>query len=277
MKTRLIMLLAAIFLFVWIGCEPTQKDGNYLTFKVDMSAVKLTDADTVGIRGNVDPLSWTKTYVMDGPDANGIFSVTIPFKDTKYGARVQYKYVINDTVWDNDKYGRNGNRVATVCCHKQNLPVDKWDVLEDFADELLLESSAWDVLASWVYTLSKAKERGLSMDEAALEIVDFWGYPPGPDAKLDEYVLYDEFYQAKTPFGYFEILESTPDRIEFIKNKDWEMMLYLWDTSGVVYDVSAEEMTNMFRKMAEIYADLNGFSMDWQDLDDHQVKITLTR
>lgn len=277
MKTRLMMLVAAIFFLAWTGCEPTQKDGYSLTFSVDMSAVDLTDTDTVGLRGSVAPLSWTETYAMNDPDANGIYSVTIPFKDEDYGTRVQYKYIINDSIWDNDRYGRNGNRVATVCCPQQNIPVDKWDELEDFADELLLESSAWDVLASWVYTLSKAKERGLNMEEAAQEIVDFWGYPPDTNAELDEYVLYDEFYQAKTPYGYFEILESTPEKIEFLKNKDWEVMLYLWDTSGVVYDVSAEEMTSMFRKMAEIYAGLNGFNMVWQDLDDHQVKITLTK
>jgi hypothetical protein len=242
-----------------------------------MSAADLTDADTVGIRGNVAPLSWKETYLMVGPDESGHYTVTIPFKDVEYGTRVQYKYVVNDTVWDNDRFGQNGNRVATICCSYQSLPLDTWDVVDDFAYEMMMESYSWDVVASWVYTLSMAKKRGLSMEEAAQEIVDFWGYPPNPESTLDEFILYDEYYQARTPYGYFEIVERSPEKIEFIKNKDWELMLYLWDTSGVVYDVSAEEMTDMFRKMTEIYAGMNSISMDWQDLDDHKVKITFMK
>ena len=276
MKTRLTMLLAAIFFLVWMGCEQPQKDGHYITFKVDMSAVELADTDTVGIRGSVAPLSWTETYVMDGPDENGLFMVTIPFKEAEYGTRVQYKYVINDTVWDNDRYGRNGNRVATLCCNYQSLPIDTWDVLDEFAYEMQLESSSWDMLASWVYTLAKAKEKGMDMEETAQEIVDFWGYKPNPDATPEDFMMYDEFSQAKTTYGYFEIVEKTPELVEYIKNKDWEIMMYMWDTNGVVYDVSAEEMTTMFRKMTEIYAGLEGFNLNWQDLDEHKVKIRVT-
>jgi len=276
MKTRFIMLLAAIVLLIWTCCEPPPKEGYCLTFKVDMSDVEIADTDTVGIRGNIAPLSWTDTYLMNGPDENGLYFVSIHFDSVKYGERLQYKYIISDTTWDNDRYGENGNRIATICCNEQDLPVDVWDKLDEFSLESLYVSGAWDVFMSWIYTLGKAKERGLSMEEAAQEIVDFWDWETDSEAKLEFFMLMDEFYQAKTPFGYFEIIEHTPDRVEYIKNKDWEIMMYMWDESGVVKGVSAQDMTDMFREMMNIYTSKNGFTMSWQDLDDYKVKITIT-
>jgi len=276
MRTRFIMLLTAIVLLVWTCCEPPPKEGYCLTFSVDMSDVDIADTDTVGIRGSIAPLSWTDTYLMNGPDENGIYSVSIPFDSVRYGERLQYKYIVSDTVWDNDRYTRNGNRIATICCTEQVLPVDIWDKLDEFPFESLHESSSWDVLMSWIYTLARAKERGLSMQETAQEIVDFWDWGIDEDAMLEHYMIMDEFFQAKTQYGYFEIIEKSLSKVEYVKNKDWEIMLYMWDESGVVKDVSAQDMTDMFREMMYIYVNQNGWTLNWQDLDDHKVKITIS-
>ena len=213
MRTRLMMLLAAVFFVVWMGCEPPSKEGLNLTFTVDMSAVELADTDTVGIRGSIAPLTWTETCALHGPDENGYYSVTIPFKEEDYGKRLQYKYIVNSTIWDNDRYGMNGNRVVTICCNEQLLPIDEWDVLHEFAFEAFKESFSWEILSSWVYTLAKAKERGLSMEETAQEIVDFWDWEPNPDATLEDFMIMDELYQAKSFVGYFEVIENTPDKV----------------------------------------------------------------
>ena len=277
MKTRLTLLLAALFFLVWIGCEPPPKEGYHLTFQVDMAGVELKDTDTVGLRGSIAPLSWTETDLMEGPDENDIYTVTIPFTDDDHNKSLHYKYIVSDTVWDNDKYGEYGNRSAIICCKKQSLPVDTWNVLDKFASETLFHSMAWDVYMSWIYTLGKAKERGLSMEEAAQEVVDFWDWEPDPEVDLEMYLNMDEFFQAKSPFGYFETIQNTPDKVEYIKNKDWEIMTYKWDPSGEVYGVSADDFTDMFRKMMKIYVTQNGLAMEWQDMDDHKVKITITR
>jgi len=277
MKTRLMILLVAACFVVWMGCEPPPKDGLNLTFTVDMSAVELADADTVGMRGSMAPLSWTETYVLDGPDENGYYSVTIPFKDEDYGKRLQYKYIVNDSIWDNDRYGMNGNRVATICCNEQLLPIDEWDVLHEFEFEVFKESFSWEILSSWIYALAKAKERGLTMEETAQEIVDFWNWESDPNVTPEDFMIMDELYQAKSSVGYFEMIENTPDKVVYIKNKDWEKLLYMWDPSGEAYGVSASDMTDMYRKMMEIYAEQNGFSSIWEDLDDHKVRITILK
>jgi hypothetical protein len=271
------MLLVAACFVVWMGCEPPPKDGLNLTFTVDMSAIELADADTVGMRGSMAPLSWTETYVMDGPDENGYYSVTIPFKDKDYGKRLQYKYIVNDSIWDNDRYGMNGNRVATICCNEQLLPIDEWDVLHEFAFESFKESFSWEILSSWIYALAKAKERGLTMEETAQEIVDFWNWESDPNVTPEDFMIMDELYQAKSSVGYFEMIENTPDKVVYIKTKDWEKLLYMWDPSGEAYGVSASDMTDMYRKMMEIYAEQNGFFSIWEDLDDHKVRITIMK
>ncbi len=267
---------AALCILTWIGCQQECKEGFTLTFQVDMSEVELAEHDTVGIRGNVAPLTWTETYVMEGPDENGIYKVSIPFENVEYGTRVQYKYIYGDNNWDNDKYAEYGNRVATVCCNKQQLPVDNWDELEEYALETLLNSSEWDVFMSWIYTIATAKEHGLSVDKIAQENIDFWEWDGSVD-RPENYLLMDKFYQAKSPAGYFEVLENSPEKVEYIKNKDWEVMLYQWDETGVVHGVTAEEMTTVFRMMMEYYVTNQGWTLTWQDMDDHRVKITIAK
>ncbi len=66
-----------------------------LTFQVDMSNQR--GFQTVGIRGNIAPLSWDKDYPLSDPDQDGIYEATIDFKtDKKY---VQYKFK-TDLQWE---------------------------------------------------------------------------------------------------------------------------------------------------------------------------------
>jgi len=277
MKNLLFKFLAAILFLSWMGCEPPPEDGYSLTFGVDMSDIELTETDTVGIRGSVSPLSWTETYMMQGPDENGVYSVTVPFKEVEYGTRVLYKYIINDSIWDNDKYAESGNLSATICCNKQILPVDVWNHLDEFTFESMHYSSAWDVFMSWIFTLSKAKERGLTMEESAQENLDFWAWPDNDIERPEIFLMQDRFYQAKAPFGYFEVIENNPNKVEYIKAKDWEILLYEWNAEGVVQGITAEEMNTFFKKMMEISVTKQGWKLDWQDVKDHKVKITITK
>lgn len=277
MRTKVIIISAAFLFAALLSCDPPQEEGFHLTFKVDMNDVDLAESDAIGIRGSIAPLSWTETYPIEGPGEEGIYTVTVPFKDAEYGTPLEYKYTINDSIWDNDSYGEYGNRLASICCNNQILPVDKWNQHEGYDDKRLLESASWDTFMSWIFTLSKAKERGLSMEEVAQENVDFWGWEPDENAKPEVFLYMDEFFQAKSPSGHFEVLEHSPEKVEYIKNKDWEIMLYQWNEKGVVKGVTAEEMTAMFRKMKEIYVSRNDWTLNWQDLDDHKVRIMISK
>ncbi len=59
-----------------------------LTFQLDMTGQ--TDFKTVGIRGNIAPLSWDKDYPLTDPDGDGIYEASIDFKTSK--KYVQYKF-----------------------------------------------------------------------------------------------------------------------------------------------------------------------------------------
>lgn len=250
-----------------------------LTFQVNMSKAGVEDPATVGIRGDIPPLSWTETFPMKGPDKNGIYTVTIAFEDEEYGSKLQYKYFHGENNWDNDRYGENGNRIATLCCKKQKLPVDEWDVLDEFPCEKLLAAGAWDSFMSWIYTIAKAKERGLNMEEVAQEVVDFWDWPLEILETPELFLIMDELYQARTPLGYFELIENTPEKAEYIKNKDWEIHFEQWTTEGEkdIKGVTAAEMTEMFKNLLEIYVNKQGWNMKWQDKNDHKVRIIISK
>lgn len=278
MKTRLSLLVAAIIFIAWACCETEEPESYVLTFSVDMSDVELSDTDVVGIRGSVAPFSWTESYALDGPDENGIYAAGIPFDmDLECGTRVQYKYIINDSIWDNDRYGENGNRLFTFCCADAMLPVDKWDKLDEFTMESKLISYEWDWIMSWVYTVGHAKQRGLNMEEIAQEIVEFWNWPMPEEATPEDVMWMDQFQMLKNSYGYFEVVTNTPDKVEYIVSKVWEIMIYNWVESGEVYGISAEEMTVVFRHMTQIYMDQMGFSLGWEELDDQKLKITIEK
>ena len=242
-----------------------------------MSNVEVGEHDSVGIRGSVAPLSWTETYLMNGPDENGIYSVTIPFENLDYGTRLQYKYYYGDDQWENDDYGSRGNRVAAICCNNQILPVDKWDELDGYTLESMLESASWDIFMNWIYRIGTAKERGMTLDEIAQADVDFWMWPDTLPEAPDHFLEFDKFYQARSPFGYFEVVENTPDRVEYIINKDWEIMINLWNEEGNVQGVTADEMTYFFNKLMEIYVKKAGWDCECIDEPDNKLRIIVSR
>lgn len=278
MKTRLSPLFAAIIFIFSACCETEEPEGYVLTFSVDMSDVELSETDTVGIRGNVEPLSWTGTYVLKGPDESGVYSASIPFAmELECGTRILYKYIINDSIWDNDKYAETGNRQYTFCCADGFVPVDKWNKLDEFTLEAKVESAAWDEFMSWIYIIGKGKEDGLNMTEIAQEIIDFWDWPMSENVQPADIMWNDKFQQSKTPYEYFEVVTNTPDKVEYILIKSWERMLYQWNEDGVVHGVTPEEMTELYKLLTIKYMEQVGFTLGWEDLDEHKLKITIEK
>jgi len=276
MKSELLKLLCAILIFGSF-CIQGNAQTYKVKFQVDMSEAGVEDPATVGIRGDVAPLSWTETYPMKGPDKDGIYSVTIKFENVEYGTRLQYKYYHGDDQWDNDQYGEKGNRITPLCSKKQVVPFDTWNTLDNFSLEIMLESYAWDLFMSWIFEVGSAKNRGLTMHEIAQEIVDFWKWPIDKSAPLSDFMKMDRFFQEKTPFGYFEEIENSPNRIEYIVSKTWEIMQYQWSDDGVVQGVTVDDMNEMFTAMMEIYAEKAGGKYEWVDEPDHKVRIIITK
>lgn len=277
MKTKLLNLFLAITALAWFGCQPPQDQGIKVTFQLDMTGVEMGAGDTVGIRGDVAPLSWTETYPMDGPDEKGIYSVTIPFDDADYGTRLQYKYYYGDDNWDNDRYQQFGNRVATICCSNQVQPLDTWNKLEDFALESLLESAVSDELGSSIFTVAMGKKRGLTLEEIGLEIAEFWYWPENVPPSPEEFLIREKFYQALHTFGYFEVIENSPDKAEYIINKNWETRMLQWSDDGNINGVTPDDLTTVYKTITAFYAEKANFKLDWSEEPDSKVRITITR
>ena len=63
-------LLLLCFLLFSIGHAIGQAEVR-VTFRVDLNGIK-TDGP-VGIRGNLPPLAWDRTYPLQDPDSNGVY------------------------------------------------------------------------------------------------------------------------------------------------------------------------------------------------------------
>ena len=101
MKTR-IYLFSVLIALVLTSCVQ-ETHPKTVTFKVNADSTLVFE--TIGIRGNMKPLSWDKTKLMSGPDENGYYTTVVNF-DTA-SDQASFKFVINDSLFElNDKPNR---------------------------------------------------------------------------------------------------------------------------------------------------------------------------
>ena len=96
MKTnRIILLSYSVLSFLLIGCvQETHQKMVY--FRVDASS--FPEAKSVGIRGNLSPLSWDATTALTDADGDGVFTGEVPFQTAS--DRLSFKFVMNDSVFE---------------------------------------------------------------------------------------------------------------------------------------------------------------------------------
>lgn len=73
-----------------------------LTFQVDMRTTGLLGNDSpidVGLRGNIQPLSWVKGIPLTDEDKDGIYTATVAF-EREGSHEVYFKYVLNQIEWE---------------------------------------------------------------------------------------------------------------------------------------------------------------------------------
>lgn len=109
--------------------------GTYLTVISKSSATfsvsgvpELSEGEQVGIRGNILPLSWDKSLIMESTGLGWTITITLDEK----AELVEYKYVVEsskneETVWELDGYE---NRIATVSTSQKFN--DQWDIMGAF-------------------------------------------------------------------------------------------------------------------------------------------------
>ncbi len=95
-----------------------------LTFQVDMNEVldQVQDKNTIGIRGNIAPLSWEKTYVIKDENKDGIYEGSIAFE--KEAGQLEFKFVHDDVIWE---LTTETNRVIDLTKKDLKLPTYQWN------------------------------------------------------------------------------------------------------------------------------------------------------
>lgn len=56
--------------------------------------------DRVGIRGSIQPLSWSYSLEMSDPEGDGLYELAVVFDKELAAGELQYTYVINDEEWE---------------------------------------------------------------------------------------------------------------------------------------------------------------------------------
>ncbi len=82
MKLSHLLILA---LLLTTSCNSQQYE---ITFQLD--ATQLPSKQTIGLRGNVKPLSWKKDLELSDMDKDGIYEATVKFKTTKRNLRFKF-------------------------------------------------------------------------------------------------------------------------------------------------------------------------------------------
>ena len=120
MKNKL--LLKLLFgTIVIISLHYVLKPASQVTFKINMTGI--SNPDSLGIVGTLPPLSMDKPILMEGPDAEGFYSISLSFPDSVAGRQLRYSY----------RYGNRKYDVGRSIKLEKDQPqtiTDKWGYLD---------------------------------------------------------------------------------------------------------------------------------------------------
>ena len=118
---RQVLIRAAVVpmlgLALMFGCAREQKPGG-VRFVVDMTAPIEAGwfdpaSETVGIRGDLSPLSWGETLVASDVDGDGTYEVGVLFDDAQEGS-VAFKFKVEGQDNPNDGWQEGRNRTIDL-------------------------------------------------------------------------------------------------------------------------------------------------------------------
>ena len=262
----IIMFLLGALLYFPINAQ------TELTFQVDMTQYDLKEGTSIGLRGSLEPLSWTSSVELKDPENDGIYSITIQFDGFKYGERLNYKYMAGE-IWERDLFGEAGNRVISLCTCSQVLPIDIWDTAEFSLEILLLEANHKE-FNLWLYLIAGGKKKGKTVDDVVQEYIDHWGAGFDWVQSPNDILTMEEFDQKRYADGLFEVMENTPGHVKFKMRNAFGNFIKKYSKDGTAAGVTIDEIIRVreiwFKKMAEA----KGWEFEWV-LDGVDVTIEL--
>lgn len=119
-----ILLLGLMTISISMSIFGRNVAAKSIHFQVDMTE-ELTDVsnkNTIGIRGNIAPLSWEKTYLLKDENNDGIYEGTINFENSD--SNLEFKFTHGDVVWE---LATEENRTANLNKADLKLPVYTWN------------------------------------------------------------------------------------------------------------------------------------------------------
>jgi hypothetical protein len=120
MKNKLLLKLffgTAVIISLHYVVKPAPR----VLFKINMTGIN--NPDSLSIVGNLSPLSNDKPILMEGPDAEGFYSISLSFPDSVSGRQLKYSYR-----YGNKKYDI-GRSVILGKDQPQTI-IDKWGYLD---------------------------------------------------------------------------------------------------------------------------------------------------
>lgn len=120
MKNSLLLKLligAALVLSLHYVLKPAPQ----VKFRINMKGVN--NPDSLGIVGTLPPLSRDKPILMEGPDAEGFYSISLSFPDSLAGRPLNYSYRYGNRKYD---IGRS----MTLEKEQPQTISDKWGYLD---------------------------------------------------------------------------------------------------------------------------------------------------
>lgn len=233
------------------------------TFQVDMNGTEFEKGWPIGLRGSMDPLSWTKSLEMTDPDNDGIYSLTLDFEKCKPGDRINYKYLAGDN-WDLDQYGPYGNRVVILLDYPYNTYTARWNKIDEFSLDSKLELSRNNEEKLWLFIIADGRYNGLSLEESISTYYKFWGdysWMQNPMNLMHEAQLNQSLCQD----GYFEEIQKSPEKVVFNIRKNASTMIQNWGRDGELFGISQDDMNKIQKLWYKTICDFKGWKFTWED------------
>ena len=122
-----VLLLTFLMLSLTFSICGKNRRSIELHFKVDMNAQlpDIKDKASIGIRGNIAPLNWEKTYLLTDENQDGIYEGIVTFNNSK--EKLAFKFVYEDVVWE---LPTEGNREIDLSKKSILLPLYQWNELQ---------------------------------------------------------------------------------------------------------------------------------------------------
>ena len=178
--------------FVWLACASimVRTQPVVLTFQVNMNGV--SGIESVGIRGNAEPLSWDQSVMLSDPRGNGFYEVTVTFPATP--SMMEYKFIVNETQWEL----RQDNRLLVPSTFRSLKEPLVWD-RNFFPPENALPALSAESLEADLTLLERAfrelhpgRTRYLSSDQFDSLFADYRRRVSKPMSRREAYLVFSQ-------------------------------------------------------------------------------------